>query len=101
MKVHQIAHCRSGDKGDYSLVSVIVYDQKDYEKVRIELTVDLVRNKYGQLVQGKITRYELPKTGCFIFEMAHALGGGVTRSLRHDGHGKTMSYAMLDIDLPD
>jgi hypothetical protein len=101
MKVHDIAHCRSGDKGDYSLVSVIVYDMKNYEKILKHLTVDKVKKQYGDRVQGKIVRHEMPKTGICIFEMEHALGGGVVRTLRHDGHGKNVSYAMLEIELPD
>ncbi len=100
MKVHEIAHCRSGDKGDYSLVSVIVYDMKDYDTVKNHLTVDLVKQQYGDRVQGAITRHELPKVGTFIFEMEHALGGGVVRTLRHDGHGKNVSFAMGEIELP-
>jgi hypothetical protein len=101
MKLNKIAHSRSGDKGDYSLVTAIVYDQKDYEIIREKLTVALVKKKYGDLVEGTITRFECPNLGMLIFQMERALGGGVTRSLRHDGHGKNMSNAMMDIDLPD
>ena len=101
MKVHKIAHCRSGDKGDFSLVSVIVYDMKDYQRILKHLTVDKVKKQYGDRVQGRIVRHEMPKIGACIFEMEHALGGGVVRTLRHDGHGKNVSYAMMEIELAE
>jgi len=101
MKLHNIAHSRSGDKGDISLVTAIVYDQKDYDFLRERLTIEVVKKKYGNLVEGQITRYECENLGMLIFEMERALGGGVTRSLRHDGHGKNMSNAMMDIELGD
>lgn len=101
MKVHEIAHCRTGDKGDYSIVSVVAYDAEGYELLKKYLTIELVKKQYEGFVLGEIKRHELPKTGILVFEMEHALGGGVVRTLRHDAHWKNGSYAMMEIDLPD
>lgn len=101
MKLREIAHSRTGDKGDYSLVSVFAYDAAGYEKLTRELTVELVKRHYDGICKGRVKRYELPKLRGMIFELEHALGGGVTRSLTLDGHGKNLCFVMLDIDLPD
>ena len=99
MKVHEIAHCRAGDKGDFSTLAAIVYDRKNYAYLKERLTVQKMKNLYREIVEGEITRYECESVGMLLFEMAHALGGGVTRSLRHDGHGKNMSSALMELEL--
>jgi len=101
MKLRDIAHSRTGDKGDYSVISVIAYDLKDYPKLVREVTPEAVKKKFGTIVKGEIVRYEIPKLGGLIFNMEHALGGGVTRSLALDAHGKTLCYVMLDMDLTE
>ncbi|MCD8350420.1 MAG: hypothetical protein LUC93_07405 [Planctomycetaceae bacterium] len=101
MKVREIAHSRTGDKGDFSLVSVFAYDEKGYEKLKRDLTIGVVKEAYSEICLGAVKRYELPKLRGFIYELEHALGGGVTRSLALDGHGKNLCYVMLDIDIPD
>ena len=100
MKVRDIAHSRAGDKGDTSNVSVIAFDPKDYPLLRDCLTVDVVKNAFGNLVKGKVERYELPKIGALNFVMHEALGGGVTTTLRLDIHGKSLSSVMVNIDIP-
>jgi hypothetical protein len=60
-----------------------------------------VRAHFAGIVQGDVTRYELPNIGALNFVMQHALGGGVTRSLALDAHGKSLSSALLNMDLPD
>lgn len=101
MKLREIAHSRTGDKGDYSVISVFAYDPKDYPRIQKYLTVDVVKNKFSEICKGKVKRYEVPNLGGFIYELEHALGGGVTRSLTQDGHGKSLCYVMLDIDIPE
>ena len=101
MKLRQIAHSRTGDKGDYSVISVICYEQKDYEKIRREVTPEAVAKAFDGIVKGKIDRYEVPKLGALIFNMEHALGGGVTRSLALDAHGKSLCNVMLEMELSD
>ena len=100
MKVRDIAHSRAGDKGDTSNVSVIAFDPKDYTLLRDRLTVAVVKNAFGNLVKGKVVRYELPKIGALNFVMHEALGGGVTTTLRLDIHGKSLSSVMVNIDIP-
>ena len=100
MKVRDIAHSRAGDKGDTSNVSVIAFDPKDYALLRDLLTVDVVKNAFGNLVKGKVVRYELPKIGALNFVMHEELGGGVTTTLRLDIHGKSLSSVMVNIDIP-
>ena len=101
MKLYELAHSRTGDKGDYSLISVICNRAEDYGWLKDKLSTDMVKDKFSEICKGNITRYELPQVSAFIFELEHALGGGVTRSLALDGHGKSLCYVMLDIDLPD
>jgi hypothetical protein len=101
MKVRDIAHSRAGDKGNTSNVSVIAYRQEDYEFLRNHLTVERVREAYKDIVKGDIIRYELPKIAAFNFVLVDALGGGVTKTLGLDIHGKAMSSIMVNIDLPD
>ena len=101
MKLYEIANSRTGDKGDYSVISVICRDPADYDFIRDNLTTDMVKEKFSEICFGKVVRYELPKISSFIFELEHALGGGVTRSLAQDGHGKSLCFVMQDIDLPD
>ena len=99
MKLREFAYSRSGDKGDIANLCVFVYDDDNWEVLRRELTVEKVREKFGGLVQGEITRYELPGTKGLNFVMAEALGGGVSRSLRTDPHGKSYQSLILDIDI--
>ncbi|MDN4074376.1 AtuA-related protein [Fictibacillus terranigra] len=103
MKLKEIAHSRTGDKGNISNVSVIVYEMGDYEKVKNTVTADRVKEYFQEIVKGDVKRYELPKIGALNFVMENALGGGVTRSLAIDRHGKSLSSALMDmeIDLPD
>jgi hypothetical protein len=100
VKVHALAHARAGDKGNTSNVSVIAYDERAWQILRSQLTVERVVAAYAHLAQGPVTRYELPQLKAFNFVIENALGGGVTISLAQDAHGKSLSYLMLDIELP-
>ena len=99
MKLREIAHSRTGDKGDTSNVSVIVFDLKDYALIAKHLTAARVKEHYSGIVKGEITRYELPQLGALNFVMRLALGGGVTRSLALDTHGKCLGSAILDMEV--
>ena len=99
MKLRDFAYSRSGDKGDIANLCVFVYDDDNWDVLRRELTVEKVREKFGALVKGEITRYELPGTKGLNFVMTEALGGGVSRSLRTDPHGKSYQSLILDIDI--
>ena len=99
MKLREFAYSRSGDKGDIVNLCVFVYDDDNWEVLRRELTVERVRDKFGTLVEGEITRYELPGTRGLNFVMTEALGGGVSMSLRTDPHGKSYQSLILEIDI--
>lgn len=100
MLLREIAHARAGDKGNVSNISVIAYDPKDFALLEQYVTVERVREHLSDIVQGRIERYALPSIGALNFVMHDALAGGVTRSLALDAHGKTLSFAMLALDLP-
>ncbi|MGB9859900.1 MAG: AtuA-related protein [Moorellaceae bacterium] len=99
MKLREIAHSRAGDKGNICNVSVICYDPKDYEKVKSQVTAERVKEFFGEIVEGEVVRYELPLIAALNFVMHGALGGGVTRSLRIDAHGKSLSSAILELEI--
>ena len=99
MKLREIAHSRTGDKGNISNISVIAYDAKDYPLLLEQVTAARVRAHFAGIVQGEVVRYELPNLSALNFVMDQALGGGVTRSLALDAHGKSLSSALLDLDI--
>ena len=101
MKLREIAHSRTGDKGNTSNISVIAFDQRHYPLLERHVTAERVKAHFAEIAQGEVTRYELPKIGALNFVLRDALGGGVTRSLALDAHGKGLSSAILDLDLPD
>ena len=96
-----VAHCRSGDKGDTVNVSVIPWSEDDFDIVDRVVTEDFVRQVMGPLVKGEITRYTVPGIKAFNFVMTHALDGGVSRSLNLDIHGKSWGCRLMDAELPE
>lgn len=101
MKLRELAHSRTGDKGNTLNVSVICHDARDYERLRQALSAECVKAHLGAVVRGDVVRYELPNLAAFNFVLGQALGGGVTRSLAIDAHGKSLSSALMDLDIPD
>ncbi len=99
MKLREIAHSRTGDKGNISNVSVIAYNEKDFEMIKEKVTEEVVKKWFKDIVKGKVVRYELPQLGALNFVMYDALGGGVTRSLALDKHGKSLSSYMLELEI--
>jgi len=100
IRVYDLAHSRAGDKGDTSNISVIAYDEAGWEILRRQLTSDVVMRAFAHIARGPVHRYELPKLRALNFVIERALGGGVTRSLAQDVHGKSLSSLMLTIELP-
>ena len=90
MKLKEIAHSRTGDKGNISNISLIVYNEEDYKLIEEKVTAEKVKEWFQDIVKGEVVRYELPKLGALNFVMYEALGGGVTRSLSIDKHGKSL-----------
>jgi len=101
LHVHDLAHCRAGDKGNTSNISVTAFEAKDYAFLREQLTPERVMQAFAHIAQGPVTRYELPNLKALNFVIENALGGGVTVSLAQDIWGKSLSNVMLLIELPD
>jgi hypothetical protein len=99
--LHDIALARSGDKGNRATLSVIALDPADYPLIERLVTPDRVKACYGSVVRGTVQCYRLPHLGAVHCVMDEALGGGVTRSLALDAHGKTLSSAILALPLDD
>ena len=100
IRVYDLGHSRAGDKGDISNISVIAYDEKGWNILRDQLTPERVMQAFAHPAKGPVVRYELPKLRALNFVIDGALGGGVTRSLAQDAHGKSLSSLMLTIELP-
>ena len=100
MKLRDIAHSRTGDKGDTSNISVIAFSPDDYPFLCEHVTAARVKVLFGAIAAGAVTRYEMPLVCALNFVLRGALGGGVTRSLALDAHGKSLSSLLLDLDLP-
>ena len=99
IKLYDIAHSRAGDKGNTLILSLIPYDEKDYALLCNLVTADKVKEHFKEIIHGEIVRYELPNISALQFVCQHALAGGVTTSLVMDTHGKTLSYALLEMEL--
>jgi hypothetical protein len=97
------AHCRSGDKGNTSNISVIAYEPELYPYIKQQLTADKFKAHYAGVVSGKVTRFEIDGLQALNFVAEGALGGGVSRSLCLDNYGKSLSSRVLsfELDLPE
>jgi hypothetical protein len=99
MLLSEVAHVRTGDKGDTSQISVIAFDPADYVFLAHAVTVERVLSHLALLRVTSVERYELAQLGALNFVLTGALGGGVTRSLSLDAHGKSLGAQLLDLDL--
>ena len=95
IKLRDIAHGRSGDKGDAANVGIIAYDDKGYEIIKSHLTEENVKKHFQGICFGKVERFELPNLRALNFMLHNTLGGGGTVSLKHDAQGKTLAAALL------
>ncbi len=96
-RLYDLAHCRAGDKGNTSILSVIAYRAQDYPLLVERVTVEAVQRHLRGIIRGEVRRFELPGLGALQFVCERALGGGVTTSLAQDAHGKTLSFALLEM----
>jgi hypothetical protein len=94
---------RSGDKGDIANVAIFADDDETYALIVREVTAERVKEHFGSMVTGTVTRYEAANVRALNFVMKGALGGGGPRSLRADALGKTMGGALvrLEVEVPD
>jgi hypothetical protein len=100
IKLKDIAHGRSGDKGNHANVGIIAYTQAGFEYLERELTGAKVRSFFAALGPESVDRFPLPGIHAFNFLLKNVLGGGASDSLRTDSQGKVLATALLEIDLP-
>ena len=100
IRLGDLAHARSGDKGDRANVGVVAFDPAAYVWLRDHLTGAVVAEYFRPLGVGAVRRYELPLILAFNFVIEGALGGGASRSLRLDSQGKALGVALLELELP-
>jgi hypothetical protein len=98
-KLYDLAHARAGDKGDTTILSLIAYRAEDFALLRERVTAQAVKQHFAGIIKGEVTRHELPHLGALQFVGANALGGGVTTSLAIDAHGKSLSSALLEMEI--
>lgn len=98
-----LAHARSGDKGDTANVGLVAYEPGDWPLLAERLTPERVKAHLGSLVRGEVERFDLPNLQAFNFLLREALSGGATVSLRTDAQGKVLSTALLrmELDVPE
>jgi hypothetical protein len=105
MKVRllDIAHARSGDKGDTANVGVIANKPEWFPLINRELTKERVTQHFAGMINGSVDRFEIPNLNALNFLLHGALGGGGTLSLKTDAQGKVYSTALLRmvLDVPD
>ena len=95
IELTKLAHARSGDKGDTANVGVIALKDEFYPILVREVTEAKVKEHFGEMVKGKVERFELPNLNALNFLLHESLGGGGTLSLMTDAQGKTFSTALL------
>ena len=99
MKLYDIAHSRAGDKGNTLTLSLIPYKENDYPLLCEKATAERVKKHLSEIVKGEVVRYELPNISSLLFVCHEALSTGVTTSWALDAHGKTLSYALLEMEI--
>lgn len=97
--LREIAHSRSGEKGNSSTISVIAYRMEDYDLLVEQVTEAAVAQLYGPIVKGGVRRYEVPRIGALNFVLTEVLEGGRSRTIAFEESGKALSSLMLTLSL--
>ncbi|MEO6809812.1 MAG: hypothetical protein ABI353_11930 [Isosphaeraceae bacterium] len=100
IRLGDIAHARSGDKGNHANIGVVANDETRYDYLETHLTEEAVAEFLRPLGINRVRRFALPKVRAFNFVVEHALAGGASRSLRLDTQGKALGTAILELKLP-
>jgi len=102
IRLEDIAHARSGDKGDASNVGVIAYTEAGFLLLQRELTTQRVKAHFSAICRGQVERFEVPNLKALNFILHDSLGGGGSESVKTDAQGKTHGLALLrmEMDLP-
>jgi hypothetical protein len=99
VQLRAIAHARSGDKGDFANIGLIALRPEDYPALVKQVTAERVKDHFRELCRGRVERFELPNLNALNFLLYQALDGGGTVSLRTDAQGKTLSAALLRMEI--
>ena len=99
IRLQQICHARSGDKGDTANVGLIALKKEFYPILRNYVTAERVKKHFEGIVLGPVERFELPNLWAMNFLLHRALGGGGTESLKNDAQGKTLGSALLRMEV--
>lgn len=97
--LHEVAHARTGDKGDTLNISIFPYNNDAYPYILEQITIDRIRVLLAHRKPGQIRRYEMKSISGINFVIDKVLEGGVNQSLNLDGHGKTLSYLVLSLKI--
>jgi hypothetical protein len=100
IRLAEIAHARSGDKGNHANIGVIAYHKDDFRHLGEVLTETRVAEFFLPLRPSEVERYALPGIHAYNFVLKNVLGGGASRSLRTDSQGKTLALALLEMRIP-
>lgn len=99
IKLGDICHGRSGDKGDAANIGLIAYKKEDYMLIKEKVTADTVKKYFEGICLGPVERYEIPNINALNFVLNNTLGGGGTVSLKNDAQGKTLASALLMMEI--
>ncbi len=95
----RLVHARSGDKGDKANIAIFAPDLATYDLIQREVTAERVKQHFAGIATGKVERFEVPNVLALNFVLHGALNGGASRSLRSDSLGKSLSSALLRIEI--
>lgn len=99
IKLSEICHGRSGDKGDAANIGLIAYKSEGYNVIKTKVTADVVKKYFEGICFGEVLRYEMPNINALNFVLNSTLGGGGTVSLKNDAQGKTLASALLMMEI--
>ena len=99
MLLNELAHSRTGDKGNIVTISLIAYRREDFPVLEREVTVERVATHFQELIEGQVQRYSLPQLGALNFVLRRPRSNSVTRSLALDAHGKCLGSALLAMEI--
>jgi hypothetical protein len=99
MRLHEMAHARTGDKGHLVTISLIAYRAEDYGRMEQAVTAERVAEHFRELIDGPVDRYTLPQLGALNFVLRRPPANTVTRSLLLDAHGKCLGSALLNMEI--
>ena len=99
MLVKELAHSRTGDKGNFVTISLIANRAEDFIILEREVTSERVATHFQELIEGSVERYSLPRLGALNFVLPRPQSNSVTRSLALDAHGKCLGSALLAMEI--